>query len=158
MKFVDSHKFVAWHRSKGFTLIEVLIVVAIIGLLASIVLVGYGSFRSRGRDTRRVADLNEAQKGLELYYLKFQYYPAVAASDSWSSLKNSLVSAGIGVNNISNDPLAPNRTYKYGASSDFQNYVLAATLEDVSNPAFQNSPRGTIYGISCDPPNYCVQF
>jgi prepilin-type N-terminal cleavage/methylation domain-containing protein len=54
-------------NKKGFTLIEVLTVVAIIGLLASIVLVGLGSFRTRGRDTRRIADLRSTQNALELY-------------------------------------------------------------------------------------------
>jgi len=57
-------------KEKGFTLIEMLVVVAVIGLLASLILVGLSSFRTRGRDTRRVADTKEIQNGLELYYMK----------------------------------------------------------------------------------------
>src|SRR3989344_3217427 len=58
-------------RTKGgFTLIEILIVVSIIGLLASIIFVGLGSSRARGRDARRIADLSSIKTGLELYFSK----------------------------------------------------------------------------------------
>lgn len=143
---------------KGFTLIELLIVVAIIGLLASVVLVGLGGFRARGRDSRRIADLRETQNALELYYTKNNNYPAVGGGDSWQGLKTSLTGAGIGVTTISNDPLSPGRTYQYGVSGDNQNYVLRADLEDTNNPALKDDTDGTTYGINCDDPAYCVQF
>jgi len=146
----------------GFTLVEILIVVAIIGLLTSIVLVGLGSFRTRGRDARRVSDLRETQNGLELYYTKYQRYPAVSGGDSWESLKSSLIGASIGVSTISNDPLYPDKTYRYGVSSDGQSYVIAATLEDSGNSALKDDPDGTIYGVDCGNSTadtiYCVQF
>ncbi len=144
---------------KGFTLIEILIVVAIIGLLASVVLVGLGAFRTRGRDARRIADLRETQNALELYYTKYQRYPALGSGDSWTSLDNSLTTAGIGVSSVSNDPLSPSVTYLYGVSSDGQNYVLAAKLEDSGNPGLKDDPDDTnLYGVDCSDPVYCVQF
>lgn len=145
-------------KNKGFTLIEILIVVAIIGLLASVVLVGLGSFRARGRDARRIADLRETQNALELYYTKYQRYPALAGGDSWEGLKNSLISGGIGVTSVSNDPLYPDRSYRYGVASDGQNYVLAADLEDNGNPALKDDPDSGIYGVDCADPRFCVQF
>lgn len=156
---VSSFKF---QGRKGFTLVEILIVVAIIGLLTSVVLVGLGSFRTRGRDARRIADLRETQNALELYYTKYQRYPAVSGGDSWTSLKSSLTGASIGVSTVSNDPLSPDRTYRYGVSSDGQNYVIAATLEDSGNSALKDDPDGTVYGIDCGSSTadtiYCVQF
>lgn len=145
-------------KNKGFTLIELLIVVAIIGLLASVVLVGLGGFRARGRDARRIADLRETQNALELYYTKNNAYPSISGADSWASLKTSLTGAGIGVTTISNDPLGSSRTYQYGVSSDFQNYVLKATLEDSNNPALNDDVDGTVYSVDCTDPVYCVQF
>jgi len=115
---------------KGFTLIEILIVVAIIGILASVILVGLGSFRARGRDARRISDLREVQNALELYYTKNQQYPD--ASD-WNGLQSILINAGIGVSAIPNDPL-PGRNYGYCKTSDNYNYVIAAYLEDMNNP------------------------
>ena len=69
---------------KGFTLIEILIVVAIIAILASVVLVGLGPTQQAGRDARRISDLSEIQNGLELYYNAKGQYPAPAAG-TWSA-------------------------------------------------------------------------
>jgi len=155
---MKSFKFQRKPTSGGFTLIELLIVVAIIGLLASVVLVGLGGFRARGRDARRIADLRETQNALELYYTKNNAYPAATVGDSWGGLKTTLIGAGIGVTTISNDPLGTSRSYQYGVSSDFQNYVERATLEDSNNPALTDDVDGTVYTIDCNDPNYCVQF
>jgi len=67
--------------STGFTLIEMLIVVAIIGILASIVVVGLNTSRKQARDTRRLADLRGIQTALELYYNKNGYYPGGIGAD-----------------------------------------------------------------------------
>ena len=136
-------------KVSGFTLIEILIVVAIIGLLASIVLVGYGSVRARGRDTRRVVDLNEIQKGLELYYTKNLKYPQ-ALSD--------VVSGGIGVSALPTDPSNPSQPYQYAPVDSGQSYILSATLEEKDGNAaiFRNSANSVIGG-SCIAPVYCVK-
>ncbi len=60
---------------KGFTLIELLVVIAIIGLLASVVLVSLNSARIKARTVKRVADLSQLQKALELYYDSNNAYP-----------------------------------------------------------------------------------
>ena len=144
---------------KGFTLIEILIVVFIIGLLASIVLVGLGSFRSRGRDARRVADLRETQNGLELYYGKFGSYP----QGDWSSLRQELKDADIGIVNISDDPSGGATHYTYGSNG--QNYVLGAKLEDSNNQVLKDDIDGSgadTFGVECGTPTndefYCIKF
>jgi len=53
--------------NKAFTLIELLIVITIIGLLASLVMVSVGTVRTRARDAKRIADMNDFQKALALY-------------------------------------------------------------------------------------------
>ena len=63
-------------NNKGFTLIEMLVVVAIIGLLSSTILIGLGNARTRARDARRISDLRQVQNGLENYYVENrQAYP-----------------------------------------------------------------------------------
>ena len=154
-------------HKKGFTLIEVLVVVSIIGILASIMLVGLGGFRAKGRDARRIADLRQVQNVLELYFSKCGYYPGGATLGvcnttnpaSWADLKSSLVSANIGVTAIANDPLAPAQNYVYGpAGASPQNYVLQAALEDTNNSALKDDVDVITYTVDCADPKYCIQF
>lgn len=68
------------NTESGFTLMEMLVVIAIIGLLASFLLVSLGSSRAKARDTRRISDINEIRKALELYYQACGVYPRANAS------------------------------------------------------------------------------
>jgi len=148
------------NKNKGFTLIEMLVVIAVIGLLASLILVGLSSFRTRGRDTRRVADTKEVQNGLELYYMKNGAYPIVSggnASARWDSLRTSLTGAGIGINDIPQDPTAPTRSYDY--QSDGQHYVVAVTIEDpdANTSLLSSDIDGLQFSVvDCDDPVYCI--
>lgn len=65
---------------RGFTLIELLVVIAIIALLASVVLVGLNSARQKARDSRRVGDINQIAKALELFFNNSFSYPTTAAA------------------------------------------------------------------------------
>jgi prepilin-type N-terminal cleavage/methylation domain-containing protein len=67
-------------RKKGFTLIELMVVIAIIGILASIIMVSLSSAQSKGRDTKRIADVRTIQLSLEEYYNDNGYYPATLAA------------------------------------------------------------------------------
>lgn len=151
-------------KQKGFTLIEVLIVVGIIGLLASVVLSGLGSVRSRGRDARRAADLRQVQQGLELYYTRFQSYPTNVTD--WESLETALENANVGITKISDDPLCSDSdcddNYRY-VSTDGETYVLQAFLEDRNSPLAKDSFDGSYGGLNCGTPSgdrfyYCIKF
>lgn len=65
------------NKSKGFTFIEIAIVIAIIGIIASLTLTGLNSVRANSRDTKRVSDISQIQTALEMYKRENYVYPAV---------------------------------------------------------------------------------
>jgi prepilin-type N-terminal cleavage/methylation domain-containing protein len=64
---------------KGFTLVELLVVISIIGLLSTIAIVSLGSARAKSRDTKRIADMKQVSTALEQFYSDQGGYPAVTA-------------------------------------------------------------------------------
>lgn len=118
----------------GFTLVEMLVVIAIIAILASIFLVGLGGFRSSAYDTRRISDLQHVQSYLELYYNSNHQYPA---STDYPALTGVLTAAGIGVTALPQDPQYSNETgdyrYRYEQCKSGQGYVLAAAISGTAS-------------------------
>jgi prepilin-type N-terminal cleavage/methylation domain-containing protein len=57
----------ACRRDRGFTLVELMIVIAIIGILSAIAVPNFLSYRERGIIARTASDLNTIVKGFQLY-------------------------------------------------------------------------------------------
>ncbi|MBI3232280.1 MAG: prepilin-type N-terminal cleavage/methylation domain-containing protein [Candidatus Doudnabacteria bacterium] len=73
----------------GFTLIEMLVVVSIISLLSSIVLSSAVEARRKARDAKRLADMAQIQKALDLYYNNNNsQYPGDTASYGEDEITN----------------------------------------------------------------------
>lgn len=71
-------------RQKGFTLLELMIVVAILGILASIALPGYGNYVKKAKITEAVTELADLRIKMEQFYQDNRTYvngPCVGASD-----------------------------------------------------------------------------
>ena len=66
---------------KGFTLLELLVVVAIIGFLVSIVMPALDDARKKARDTVRISDMTQVQTALQLYYNTYGRYPLNTDND-----------------------------------------------------------------------------
>jgi prepilin-type N-terminal cleavage/methylation domain-containing protein len=162
---------------KGFTLIEILIVVAIIAILASIVLVGLGPTQQAGRDARRLSDLHEVQNGLELYYNSCGYYPggdtktpcagytASGGNKGYETLRTTLVGfSALGIGSVPDDPTA-GQHYLYATTVTGSSYILEAKLENGGNSVFTSYTPPVFAGYTdgdgvvstgCTTPYYCI--
>jgi general secretion pathway protein G len=119
------------NQEKGFTLLELLIVIVIIGILALLIIPNISSAPKKARDTQRKTDLRAAQKALEEYYVSNQAYPIVASpTDTATALAPLSTGSAPPLKTIPVDPknVSP-YTYLY-TSTDGQTYTLTACLEN----------------------------
>ncbi|MFM1980851.1 MAG: hypothetical protein RLZ68_2116 [Pseudomonadota bacterium] len=76
------HHNTAVYRQSGFTLVEIMITVAIIGILASIALPSYQDYVARGRRSQAQTVLLAAQLWMERFYTENYSYSANSAGTS----------------------------------------------------------------------------
>jgi type IV pilus assembly protein PilA len=67
-------------NAKGFSLIELLVVVAIIGLLAAIAIPQFLSYRARAVDSQMKSDLKNAALAMDSYFAEKKEYPTSVAA------------------------------------------------------------------------------
>jgi prepilin-type N-terminal cleavage/methylation domain-containing protein len=135
------------NKNCGFTLVELLIVISIISLLASIVLASLNNARVNARDTQRISDIRQMRIALELYRNVNGGYPALGgwkqSNDSnWSELQTELAPymPKLPIDPVNNDWGGPGPwinlkyNYSYFYNTTFKSYELVAQLENPQNP------------------------
>lgn len=158
----------------GFTIVELLVVIVVIAILATITTQAYIGMQVRSRDAARSDTIAKIERALELYRLDYDRYPSATASPGESGWEVSTDTAGTFMEYLSNyglnggtpvDPLnvSPNRFmyYRYAAGhggcpvekGGF--YVLRAYFESASNkpttgqgitcPSYSQTNSGTHY-------------
>lgn len=65
-------------KQQGFTIVELLIVIIVIGILATLVLVTFTGIQQSARNTQRQTDIKAVASHLETYNAKNSYYPMLA--------------------------------------------------------------------------------
>lgn len=65
-------------KQKGFTIVELLIVIVVIGILATLVIITFTGIQQKARNTKRQTDVNAINSHLEAFYAQNAYYPTLA--------------------------------------------------------------------------------
>ena len=61
-------------NKKGFTIVELLIVIVVIGILATLVITAYSGIQQKARNSKRQTDVNALQTALEGFHTDKGYY------------------------------------------------------------------------------------
>jgi len=170
--------FFQWRKIKGsgFTLVEALVVIAIIGILASLIIVTFNSAKARARDARRKSDLTGLSQGFEARRLnkvcnntsEVGLYPGLGFANGsdkgWqnvqllSSKSDSCGPYSTYFTTIPTDPLALKSTLIKSAKAQFDPPSPQPGDEDQntcsSNEDGSVSGRGYLFNLSLDAQHY----
>jgi type II secretion system protein G len=65
-------------KQQGFTIVELLIVIVVIGILAALVITTFTGIQQKARNTERETDIKALQGQIEAYYAQNGKYPTLA--------------------------------------------------------------------------------
>ena len=82
-------------QNKGFTIVELLIVIVVIGILAGLVITTYNGIQQKARNTERTTDLKTFQSQLEAYYAQNGRYPSNTDLGGTSATNVTFVAANL---------------------------------------------------------------
>ncbi len=130
-------------KESGFTIVELLIVIVVIGILAALVVTTFSGIQRKARDSERQTDINAIHSQVEAYHAQNGKYPTNANLDTDSfvttTLKGLDISALQDPKGTSNDlaAAAAANVYSYvetptgcdNTTTDCTGYTLTATLE-----------------------------
>ena len=122
------------NKNKGFSLIELMAVVVILGILASIVVVNVAPIFQRAYLEKIRADITQVSKALELYRFNEMTYPSSdqglnALTEPHDELKNPFLYPENGyISTLPTDPWGREYIYEYPAtkSNSYDLYTLGA--------------------------------
>jgi prepilin-type N-terminal cleavage/methylation domain-containing protein len=83
-------------RQQGFTIVELLIVIVVIGILAALVITTYAGIQAKARNSKRQTDVQNIQTQLEAYFQTSGNYPSLADMNSASFLSTNMKSLDTG--------------------------------------------------------------
>lgn len=134
---------------KGFTIVELLIVIVIIGILAAIVIVAYNGITNSAKEAAAENDLANIAKKLEIYRIEQGRFPTSTTEMANADVKVTRSLYSVDRNNVYYCRNNDNQTYAIGVevTTGTQYYLVNGTI----TPTTGVSHAGTC--DQADPPN-----
>jgi len=104
------------NKQSGFTIVELLIVIVVIGILAAIVIVAFNGIQNRAVETAIKSDLANAAKKMRIYH---------ADNDAWPA-NNDTVLSSLEIGASRNQYTTDTNNFLYCGSAGTSNYVIIA--------------------------------
>ena len=120
-------------NNRGFTIVELLIVIVVIGILALLVITTYSGIQAKARNSKRQTDIASVQTQLEAYFSQNGYYPSLTDMNTGTSATSSADSSWASTNMKSldqtalTDPSNPNQSKQLKSAPAAKWYAYAVT-------------------------------
>lgn len=137
----------------GFTIVEVVIVIAVIAILAAIVLANYSVAQGKARDTRRVSNLSSISEALTSYRLRFGDSATTSCSAGYNNTGSGWFNATSGAGYTAS--ILSCLTAKGYLDNSFVDPTGCADTSGTAAPGMTCNPKGFAYAKSTctDPSN-----
>lgn len=112
-------------KQQGFTIVELLIVIVVIGILAALVITSFTGIQQKGRNTERTTDIKALHSSIENYYALNGSYPALDELDDDAWIQANLRGLDL---EAARDPKGTGANDIVAAPADFR-YSYAVTAD-----------------------------
>jgi prepilin-type N-terminal cleavage/methylation domain-containing protein len=116
-------------NNKGFTIVELLIVIVVIGILALLVITTYSGIQAKARNSKRASDVKSLQTQIEAYFSQNGFYPSRTDLNTASWLSTNMKSLD---QNALIDPSNPTQSKTLVGAPVLKSYAYAPTQSDGS--------------------------
>jgi prepilin-type N-terminal cleavage/methylation domain-containing protein len=116
-------------RNQGFTIVELLIVIVVIGILALLVITTYSGIQAKARNSKRQTDIQSLQTQLEAFFSQNGFYPSRADLNNGGWLGTNMKSLD---QNALVDPSNPTQSKTLLAAPAAKSYAYEVTQSDGS--------------------------
>lgn len=164
-KVLNCDKFI--YMKKAFTLVELLVVMAIMGLLTAISVSQFQTAKRKANDVARKGDLNAVAKSLQMYFADYGKMPT-ASGDGRIEINSIPISWGGEFKDSSNyiymkqlpvENKAGFPPYCYKVGADGKSYALFARLENEVDSQCDRDQDGTAdFTYQCGGNTYCFAY
>jgi type II secretion system protein G len=134
---------------KGFTLVELLVVITIISLLTVITVSQFQTAKKKSNDVARKGDLNAVSKALQMYFNDYGVFPATDVIVWGGTFEDSSVNpAYVYMKKLPRENYTTAKPYCYKTSADLKKYAIFAQLENTVDKECANT-------YMCNGVSYC---